>query len=272
MTDRNNNGISSHRSNKLNNSSIDLPDTVYDFYKYVITEDEEEQNNKNNISIDNYNADLFEFEKEFNDENETSRQTKGVKHIIFSSMDVNQRQNSLNKISKLFYRLYEISVAYHQNDDFLKIYENFKPYLKFLKLCLQNLGKNELHKRKKVMVIDDNKIILKSLYNLTKKVIESEKLNFEVIKAYDGVDALALFKIDKYINQSISYVISDHNMTMMNGVDLMELLKLQKKERGKLELFICSTDNDLLMSKKLDYLKFLSKPLRKSDLIKAFKS
>ena len=195
-----------------------------------------------------------------------------LKPSLFISANNDPFQNSLNKIPKFFYEMYEISLNFHQNSDFLKIYENFKPYLKFLKLSFENLGKNELNMRKKIMVIDDNKIILKSLYNLATKVIESENLNFEVIKAYDGVDALALFKIDKYINQSISYVISDHNMTMLNGVDLMELLKLQKKERGKLELFICSTDNDLLVSKKLDYLKFLSKPLRKSDLIKAFNS
>ena len=63
--------------------------------------------------------------------------------------------------------------------------------------------------------MDDTSIILKSL----EKVINSCKIsNIVVIKAYDGVDALGLYKIDYFLGKNIKYVITDQNLTMMSGM------------------------------------------------------
>ena len=148
------------------------------------------------------------------------------------------------------------------NVDFLKIYENFKPFLKFFYKCLKELDNGK--KLRRILIVDDNKLILKALKNVTKAAIKELKLidKVEIIKSYDGVDALALFKIDHYTNQSLDLIISDHNMSMMEGRDLINMISKYKLERER-KLVISSTDNDILRSSDVKNIEFLNKPAKK---------
>ena len=180
---------------------------------------------------------------------------------------------STNKYSTLFNEISEICKKYHENLEFLKIYENFKPYIKFFYNTLKkadfdiNPSVNKICNFKRILIVDDNKPILKALKNLIKIAIKDLKVTdkVEILKAYDGVDALALFKIDHYTSQSISYIISDHNMSMMDGRDFINLVNNYKLGRD-IKLYISSTDNEIIKANKLKNVEFLNKPVRKSDL------
>ena len=120
---------------------------------------------------------------------------------------------------------------------------------------------------KRILVVDDNKLILKALKKKCRLAIKDLDLQnkIEVISAYDGVDALGIFKIDYYIGQSIDIIIADHNMNMMNGADFLKSVDKYKEGRN-IKLFMCSTDNDILKSLKIPNLEFLSKDAPKSEL------
>ena len=87
--------------------------------------------------------------------------------------------------------MYLLSQKYSNVNDFQRVYHHFKPYFKFFISKLnQILEKTDISY---FCIVDDTSIILKSL----EKVINSCKIpNIEVIKAYDGVEALGLYKID----------------------------------------------------------------------------
>ena len=183
----------------------------------------------------------------------------------------NELQN--NKYSTLFYDICEICSKYHENTDFLKMYENFKPYIKFFYQNLLTLTNKPVsniiksNKLKRILLVDDNKIILKALKNITTSAIKdlNQTNNIQIIKAYDGVDALALFKIDHYISQSISYIISDQNMSMMDGCQFVKLVNSYKLGRD-IKLYISSTDNEILKNTVIKNVEFINKPVRKTDL------
>jgi len=200
------------------------------------------------------------------------------------SIDIDNINNSLvnnlpppNKYSTLFNEISEICRTHYENLEFLKLYENFKPYLKFFQLCLKeafNLKcsniygiSNKNNNLKRILLVDDIKQILKALKNVTSSAIKDLKLTnkLEIIKAYDGVDALALFKIDHYTSQSISFIISDHNMSMMDGVDFIKLVSTYKLGRD-IKLFISSTDNEIIKSNNIKNVEFINKPVRKTDI------
>jgi len=187
-----------------------------------------------------------------------------------------------NKFSDLFNEISSIFRVHYENEDFLKIYENFKPYLKFFHSCLreavnitssfenQGISKKALDENnniKRILIVDDNKPILKALKNVTSIAIKDLNLTnkLEIIKAYDGVDALALFKIEHYTSQSIKYIISDHNMSMMDGCLFIKLVNDYKLCRD-IKLYISSTDNEIIKSNNIKNVKFINKPVRKSDI------
>jgi len=207
------------------------------------------------------------------------------KSIDIDSLAQNLAKNIIldentNKYSALFNEISGIFRVNHKNEDFLKIYENFKPYLKFFHSCLKEASmfkslelqgnsrkikdKNNI---KRILIVDDNKPILKALKNVTSIAIKDLNLTnkLEIIMAYDGVDALALFKIDHYTSQSIKYIISDHNMSMMDGCDFIKLVINYKLGRD-IKLYISSTDNEIIKTNNIKNVNFINKPVRKSDI------
>ena len=97
--------------------------------------------------------------------------------------------------------------------------------------------------------MDDTSIILKSL---AKVINGCKNPNMEVIKAYDGVVALGLFKINYYLGKNIKYIVTDQNMTMMSGIDLLSLVSKYSIEK-KTKLFISSSDDANLKGCKLEH-------------------
>jgi len=170
------------------------------------------------------------------------------------------------KRAKMFYELFELVNKNSKHEDFGKIYHNFKPYIKFLIQSLRNIDNKVIN----TCIVDDNSMVLRSLKKMIIGISQDKKETYEVIKAYDGIEALALFKIDYYLNKSFKYVISDQNMTMMNGLETLAIIKKCLRNENYLKLFVSTSDDAHLKEKKIDYLKFLTKPVSKKELGKLY--
>ena len=166
---------------------------------------------------------------------------KGINSPISTPRN-NPNELKHNKHSLFFKELSNLALQYHSDNDFLDIYQNYKPFLKFFYKSIKALENNKkqevdlalgkekklkkLKKLKRILIVDDNRFILKALKNKCRQVIKEANLqnDIEIISAYDGVDALGLFKMDFYLGQSIDYIIADYNMSMMNGGDFLKLV------------------------------------------------
>ena len=167
------------------------------------------------------------------------------------------------KIVNLFFNIYKLVKIHYKSNSFMALFQNFKTYLKFFYYNLQNLHNDFVT----ICIVDDNSITLNSLAKQLKDVIKNRNTHIHILKAYDGVEALALYKIDYFNKRSFRYVISDQNMTMMHGIEALTLLN-KFSSGNPLKLFISSSDDILKENINTKFLNFLSKPISKSELSK----
>jgi len=97
----------------------------------------------------------------------------------------------------------------------------------------------ENHDRK-VLAVDDSEVSLMLLTSLL------EKLNFKVLEAKDGVQALKLLKV----HPDISLVVTDYNMPKMDGMELIYNIR-KEYTRDELSVIGISSTDDHKVSVKL---------------------
>jgi len=114
---------------------------------------------------------------------------------------------------------------------------------------------------KKILIIDDEELIVRSL----KKLLE--KNDFEVFLAKNGQDALVMTEEERF-----DLVIADIRLPGMNGVEAIQAIynELEKNKQKRIPaIFISgySTDNIKHAAKKLQPLDYVSKPFNNDELI-----
>lgn len=110
----------------------------------------------------------------------------------------------------------------------------------------------------KVLVVDDSKFFVSHIKRML------DKINLEVLTAYDGVQAWQCIKE----NPDLSLVITDLNMPNMNGLDLLEKIR-QKYKRDEISVVGISAESEKGTAMK--FLKsgandFISKPPMMEEL------
>ncbi|GAB6168309.1 response regulator transcription factor [Clostridium carnis] len=114
---------------------------------------------------------------------------------------------------------------------------------------------------KKVMLVDDEKLILQGLSN----IIEWEELGFNIVHmAEDGVEALELFK-----KEPVDVIVTDINMPRLTG---LELLKSIKDENKDVKFIILSGYDEFSYAKKaikLGVENYILKPINEEELEEA---
>lgn len=93
---------------------------------------------------------------------------------------------------------------------------------------------------RKVLAVDDSEVSLMLLTSLL------EKLNFKVLEAKDGVQALKLLKV----HPDISLVVTDYNMPKMDGMELIYNIR-KEYTRDELSVIGISSTDDHKVSVKL---------------------
>jgi len=105
--------------------------------------------------------------------------------------------------------------------------------------------------KKNILIVDDEEIIISNL------AILIEDLYDEVFVAYNGLEALDLLLSNKEIN----LIVSDINMPIMDGVELIKKVREHKLETPF--IFFTAHGNDKLMLEAVKYgaYDFIDKPL-----------
>lgn len=94
-----------------------------------------------------------------------------------------------------------------------------------------------------ILIVDDNKLIRKSIKNNLEQIIHAKELNFIIEEGYDGVDILKSIIDDQMQGNRIKCVFSDENMDYFNGSMASKMiveLERTKKIRCK-PLMVCFT-------------------------------
>ena len=141
-----------------------------------------------------------------------------------------------------------------------------------------NLEFSNQDRKNKILVVDDSHMIRKSIINLIKETIGTDK--YDIVEYNDGIQILNHLIDD--INQSnfssTEYIFSDENMEYLNGSEVFAIIKKWKlsekfmlNQRLKLICLTGFSDEDhkshILLSG-ADVV--LTKPVKKDDIISIF--
>lgn len=108
---------------------------------------------------------------------------------------------------------------------------------------------------KPVLVVDDNPITARWVESLVRR------MGFEVIVAFDGEDA-----IHQLAEQSVGTVISDVEMPVMNGFDLLQFIGLRWPELPVILMSATSNAERREAARRLGAIAFLEKPVNSDQL------
>jgi signal transduction histidine kinase len=128
---------------------------------------------------------------------------------------------------------------------------------------------------KKILLIDDNSLLLDYLQNMIIQILrENELTDYSVVRGYDGVDLLKYIIDDQKENNLIKLAFVDENMEFIKGSDAIHILKkLERENKIKPTPFIKFSCDDVNVSTEEDF-KGMSilKPPKKNELLKIFRS
>lgn len=130
--------------------------------------------------------------------------------------------------------------------------------------------KSKFFTRKKILIVDDNNLILDSVEHCMRRLMIKHDKDYEIIRAADGIDLLKLV-IDDEIENKIICIFTDENMEYINGSQALSLLRnLESQRKIRKRVYISmSAVEDLVNCVLSDYL--LSKPVKIEDLQKILK-
>lgn len=108
---------------------------------------------------------------------------------------------------------------------------------------------------KPVLVVDDNPITARWVESLVRR------MGYEVIVAYDGEDA-----IHQLAEQPVGTVITDVEMPVMNGFDLLQFIRLRWPELPVILMSATSNAERREAARRLGAIAFLEKPVNSDQL------
>ena len=118
---------------------------------------------------------------------------------------------------------------------------------------------------KKILVIDDEKLITDSLQKLLRKE------NFDVEIAHDGIKALQLIKTTDF-----DLIVSDIRMPDMNGIQIIKKIReylRQEKKNLIPEILITgyASEENLKEAEELDVADYIHKPFNVKEFLEVIK-
>lgn len=119
---------------------------------------------------------------------------------------------------------------------------------------------------KKILIADDNVILLNMLKKMLNDLFKKYNMDFEIIAVNDGLDILNNVIEDQFNGNLIQCIITDENMEFIKGSDAVKILKdLNQKNRIKdiPVIFLTSYDEifNFGFSADVNNYKILSKPI-----------
>jgi len=115
---------------------------------------------------------------------------------------------------------------------------------------ISNILKEEKPKSK-ILIVDDNDILLRTLNKMLFDLIMKRNENIEIIKGDDGLDILSNVIEDQFNGNLIKCIITDENMEFINGTEAIGFLdRLQRRNKIRsLSVIMLSSYEDNYMKK-----------------------
>ena len=115
-----------------------------------------------------------------------------------------------------------------------------------------------MKKSKTILLCDDNQVILFML----KKLITTKSDNLAVVTALNGLDGLKIIN-----NQPIDYLITDIEMPVMNGWELIESVQKNGFDMKKVIVISAMLEQNIIpYAERFAILKYYSKPIMPEDI------
>ena len=129
--------------------------------------------------------------------------------------------------------------------------------------------------KSKIIIADDNQILLNSVQNLLNKIILDFNLDFEIVLCNDGLEILENIIIYNKISNVIKLIITDENMDYLNGSEAVKYVRKleQKKNTNNIHVIsmTCFEDGKVLKNiKKAGSDLILIKPISRKQILKVF--
>ena len=156
------------------------------------------------------------------------------------------------------------------NEEILSNNNKFKE-----KIC--NVSNSYKHK-KKIVIIDDNMLIIKSIKNLICKLLSkySKLESYEIIFGFDGIDLLKIIIDDQKDNNLICCIFTDECMEYLSGsttIKIIRELEISKKIKKCIiySLSAMNDNNSIFIKDEFSPDEYISKPISEKDLTKVFR-
>ncbi len=130
------------------------------------------------------------------------------------------------------------------------------------------------NKKSRILIVDDNDAINNFVKTILLSIFKEFNADYDIIIGTDGIDILYRIREDQYLGNLIKCIITDENMTYLNGTTTTRILKNFEKEGTIRPIhIISSTCHEDIHTTKDIYdsgvdVK-ISKPINKKELIKA---
>ena len=144
----------------------------------------------------------------------------------------------------------------------LKLSDNFKVLQQIIKNPkAQIFFSKEIEIQKKPLLKEPKKILIADDFKHTRSIVDFTLTNagYEVIQAVDGEEAY-----EKLTQRKVDLIISDYNMPGMNGLELVQKIKLLPEYRTT-PILLLTTDVDpkkMLIAKTLGLTGWIQKPFK----------
>ncbi len=105
--------------------------------------------------------------------------------------------------------------------------------------------------KSKILIVDDNDILLRTLNKMLFDLIMKRNENIEIIKGDDGLDILNYIIKDQFNGNLIKCIITDENMEFINGTEAIGFLnRLHRRNKIRsLSVIILSSYEDNYIKK-----------------------
>ncbi len=141
------------------------------------------------------------------------------------------------------------------------------------KIVFDNFNKLKEPKGKKILIIDDNTLILDQLENTLKKCLEENNLNdYKIIRGSDGVDLIRYIVEDQKFKNTIKCVIIDEFMEFLNGSEAINIVTNMEMKNKLKPVPIVKFTSDVNMEPTVaTNILILSKPANKNGIAEILK-
>ncbi len=134
-----------------------------------------------------------------------------------------------------------------------------------------------INKRKKIIIADDNELLIDSIKTVVQGVIQELNCNYDILTASDGVEILNFVKKDQVEDNLIKCIIIDEKMEFMSGSQTIKIIRdFEKKRKLKpIGVISCYLNEDEVVKNEISEVEsqvILSKPFDAKDLKMAFES